>query len=88
MKKYEELSLTFNKLIREYLTEAQMAQVIADNGTEAYDGACATHDHLDANMVMLDAYEQVIGEFDYEDEAHFNMWNDAWSMSRDQQFAV
>ena len=68
-------------------------QVIAEinrrNATAAYqNGACATHDFCDANVLMLEAFEAVTGRAaDPASEAEAMLWNTAWNTARAAGFA-
>lgn len=43
---------------------------------------CATHDHLDSNMLMLDAMEFVEITFDPADEKQAAMTSRAWTLAK------
>ena len=43
----------FSTLVREVLTEEELAQVRHLNATPAYQGTCATYDYVDADLLML-----------------------------------
>jgi len=45
----------FSKLIREALTEEELAEVRRLNATMEYQGACATRDYVDADLLMHEA---------------------------------
>lgn len=81
------VSREFVSVLREWLTDAEWAEMIARNKTPAYHGEiCASHDFCDANMAMQAAFEKVMGrEFAANTEAEdidFPLWNAAWKMAR------
>ena len=45
----------FSTLVREVLTEEELAQVRHLNATPAYQGTCATYDYVDADLLMHEA---------------------------------
>lgn len=87
--KTAELALKFVTLLRAELTDEQWAEMRAKNGTGEYKLACASHDYVDANMVMAAAFKEVHGRevaFHDEDpataEADIDAWNAAWTLAR------
>ncbi len=81
------LAKEFCKILREYLTTIQIAEVIERNNKETSDAVCHTHDFCDANMVMQEAGErhgldfaaQIHGDME---ESHHNLWCEAWSLAK------
>lgn len=58
--KINRLSEEFKKVIREWLTTDEVAEVnLLNSGEYAVTGCCATHDFCDANMAMAEAYKQL-----------------------------
>ena len=50
----------FTKIILEWLTRSEIQEIIHKNRTEKYAGnVCATHDHCDANMAMMEAFSNL-----------------------------
>ena len=49
----------FCKVIREWLTPAQLKEAIRLNKTVAYKSCCASHDFCDANMAMYLAFHNL-----------------------------
>lgn len=90
--KTEELAMLFSKLLRKELTEEQM-EVVENNNDHT---CCASHDFIDANEVMNEAFEKVMGrEFIFFDDALDNMeahnsdahmWNTAWENASINQY--
>ena len=46
----KELARSFSQLLKQYLTEDQILEIIKRNDLPQYFGCCATHDFLDSNM--------------------------------------
>lgn len=83
----ESLARKFSAIMRDWLTPQQMAEVIRLNKTEAYLGACATHNYCDSNMAMAEAFESVIGrEPDVSSDSDCDMWNHAWDIAQENEF--
>lgn len=82
----EELSDAFSIVIREFLTENQLASVNYMN--DPILPTCATHDFCDANMAMLEAWTRLTGEskIDAQNDADCKLINAAWKFSRDEEF--
>jgi hypothetical protein len=62
------------------------------NASPEYVGSCATHDFLDANMPMADAFEAIVGHFPVGDDdatpQHADdvaIWNAAWDIARKER---
>lgn len=94
-----QLSDEFSRLIVASFTPDQLAETIAKNHTPDYAGCCATHDYCDSNMVMNEAFENVMNrEFIFFDdekpetqEQHredCHLFDSAWILSKSKDFAV
>lgn len=76
----EILSRKFSELVLAELTEEQKAAVLAHSKD---DECCITHDFIDPNQSMIDAYESLAGEdLDCQDSGTQNLVNAAWAMAR------
>jgi hypothetical protein len=71
------------------LSSDGMAEVRALNATPAYADCCASHDFLDANEVMLTAFQDIMGRDaafldgeGAEADADEALWNAAWDYAR------
>jgi hypothetical protein len=80
----------FVRHITEALTPEELAQVRNRNVTNP-PGCCATHDFLDANMVMDAAFAEVCGRSalshepdSAEEQAALAVWNTAWPIAKAQ----
>lgn len=87
----EALAAEFTRVLREWLTEEQMREVVKRNATVRYAGCCASHDFCDANMAMLEACAKLTGkpetEHDFADEALCAIVNRAWDLARASGFS-
>ena len=87
----DKLSAAFSKEIRDCVTAGELAEIIFANKERA-DFGCHTHDFMDANMQMSDAWVLVYGtEFLPEDGTELgslavDLWNEAWGKSRESDF--
>lgn len=88
-----EVADAFKEVLRRWLTPAQLLAVDQVNGLRA-DGSCATHDHCDANMAMLEAVVGLTGLS--EDEAAdrlveggalLDAVNDGWILAKVEGFS-
>jgi hypothetical protein len=85
----QQIALAFSDILARDLTGAQMDAVNASNfpdGDARADGACASHDYIDANMAMLEAFESV-QPFDRTDARDCELWADAWSLAKACEFS-
>jgi hypothetical protein len=77
-----ELAAAFRRLLREQLTPAQWEEMLALNAREPNPNVCHSHDHIDANMTMAEAWEEVFGRKpDPADEDEADTWNKAWKIA-------
>lgn len=84
---YERISDAFSKEVQEALTPEQIAEVIAKNNTDEYQGVCATHDYVDANMLMDAAFKSVTKrEIDLQNKNDVELWGWAWNLSKNRSF--
>lgn len=98
-KKTEQLAREFSNLLRKELTAEEMRKVIADNEASKDPATCASHDYIDANIVMAEAFKKVVGRKvtmpsdvekntklgDREDE-DLALWESAWDMAKKNKF--
>ena len=85
----EELAREFSRLLLAYigLEDMETVNYLHDlDGPES--GICHTHDYCDANQIMIDAIQNIIGGeygFDLDD---CNCLNQAWNMARRNEFYI
>lgn len=81
---FADVGVRFRELLEERFGPYGMGVIDAKNLAYAGMGVCATHDYCDANMVMDQAFREIVGcEVDVENDLHVNLWNDAWSYARE-----
>ena len=87
----EKLSKTFSRLVREAFEEDEFDEIVRRNREHRAAGPCdfcATHAFCDANDIMAAAFKEVFGsEFDCASVEATALFNDAWAMSKDSDFA-
>lgn len=81
------VSKEFSKLLSQYLSVNQLEQIRILNRDEKDDNICHTHDFLDANEVMAEAFEAVTGhEMNIQDDSNLELWNIAWKEAKFYDF--
>jgi hypothetical protein len=82
------LANAFRDLIREELTPAQL-RLVDELNARRRDGSCATHDYLDANEVMQEAYEDTFHyPFNVMSDVALQLWDHAWNVCVVHGFAT
>lgn len=82
------LARAFSKVLRSWLTEEQMDEVLKRNAAEpAGSGICHSHDFCDANQAMIDAIEEIepgFGEdgFDAGCDEQARWCDEAWAIAK------
>lgn len=83
------LAVEFSFILREWLTEEEMKEVIRKNATVEYLDSCASHDYCDANMAMSEAFTNVIIKaFDLQDDEAVELFNAGWTVAQLHNFFV
>lgn len=89
------LALAFTKVLRKWLTRAQMDEVVLRNETSLYDDCCATGDFCDSNMAMEEAFQkafsrdpEVVEPDGANHEADCQLWNAGWDIAKRMNFDV
>lgn len=87
------LAHAFATALRATLSPTEMADVLQRNASGEYDGACASHDFCDANLVMADAFRDVMGRDILRDDgpptdADCTLWNAAWTKAHLEGFPI
>ena len=95
MQKMEKLAREFSKIIGEWLTADQLADLLILNMTSQDKSICHTHDFCDANMAMLGACENLgitcfidLDENDPAREESLDLINGAWDLAKENNFYV
>lgn len=85
--KLELLSIEFSNVLKSWLTEDEMKEVIRRNQLSAYSNACSTHDFCDPNMAMFEAFQKALGiEFEFGNDEHSDLFNGAWHKAKTNNF--
>ena len=87
----QRLSVRFSQILREWLSESEMAEVVARNAAETNPQICHSHDLADPNQAMLDAAKDLgFREIDVLDgplsSAGIDLWNAAWNLAKSNGF--
>lgn len=80
----ETLAGAFVALLARDLSPVQLAKVGVINAHNEGD-ACASHDYTDANMVMSEAFEALVGREPFgeqEEDGDILLWNAAWTVAK------
>lgn len=88
------LGQTFANACFKSFSDEQMSQIRSRNASQAYAGSvCATHDFADANEIMAEAFETVMGrsllaEDREPDEADVLLWGSAWDHAKETRLSA
>lgn len=82
-----ELAARFSAIVRAELSD-HLGEIRAKNLQPDYAGpVCATHDYIDANLLMLDAFRDVTGrEAVPQSKADARAWSEAWAIAKGRAF--
>jgi hypothetical protein len=84
----EKLADEFCRILNEWLTPEEFAEINRRNATAKYQGLCATHDFCDPNQAMCDA-EAVLGiELDCRFNEDIALMDAAWDIAKKRGFAI
>lgn len=88
MNRVERLAREFARRLRAEIGEAGMAEVVSRNKAERNPAICHTHDFVDSNQTMLDAWEVVAGKGPRIPlrGVEAEVWGDAWSLAKNNYF--
>lgn len=82
----QRLADEFSRIIRDWLTPDEMAEVLRRNKTYG-PSVCATHDFRDANTAMAKAFALIMErESNPASEADAALWSAAWGLAKDAEF--
>lgn len=100
----KELAAEFCKVLREWLSAEEMAEVVKRNQAEEDKNICASHDFCDANEAMDEAFKRLTGASACETRTDTNegdckqascmtdetldLWNGAWSLAKQAEFKL
>lgn len=81
------IAKAFSAKLRWNLTGEQMHLIVTKNATPAYARCCTTQDYCDANVLMLEAFEESLNRlFNYNSRPDAALWNKAWTTARQHNF--
>lgn len=86
----ERIAREFSRVLREWITDEQMQEVIRRNKAETDTRICHSHDFCDANMAM-DAAFRDLGMDPFEGGEHISeatceLWGAAWDVAKSAEF--
>lgn len=77
----------FSAILAKTITPTQLATVIRRNAIEPDPLVCHSHDFTDANMLMADAYNIVMGyPIDLQNDEARALWGNAWNIAKHAEF--
>lgn len=78
------IAQAFAKELRLVLNDEQWSEMRKRNADNDDENVCASHDFVDANMVMESAFEKVTNrtDFDADNDADCALWNSAWRIAK------
>jgi len=92
----QQLAKEFSRILRRDLSAEEMKAIVAEN-KKTDDDTCATHDYLDANMSMDEAFTNIMGrqfvffdddkpETEKQNEEDAAIFNAAWNLAKMNDF--
>jgi hypothetical protein len=89
MKNAMKVAIRFSSIVRAEFSHDELREINKRNKTARYVNACATQDFCDANMLMAEAFESVMGhEVDGNSDSDCDVWNQAWDIAKLSGFSV
>jgi len=83
------LARAFSSVLKEWISDDQMKKVNELNQTQEYIDCCASHNYCDANEAMAEALEALnVDHPDLNNDGMRNLWNEAWTIAKQNQFYV
>ena len=80
------ISDQFINIITNWLSTDELIELRIKNKELINSRICATHDYCDANMAMFEAFSKCNIEFDPQNNAHIDQWNEAWNLAKLNSF--
>ena len=78
------LADAFRALLERDLEPEQLKEMDERNRAQQNKNICHSHDYLDANMTMHEAFKTVMGrEVDMEDPGDLQLWGAAWTRMKE-----
>lgn len=77
------LASKFCERMREALSAEEFATMVSRNKAEPHKDICHSHDFVDANEMMADAFRLTEGrEVDLQSDDDTSLWNAAWNRAK------
>ncbi|MEE8489378.1 MAG: hypothetical protein V3S43_03525 [Acidimicrobiia bacterium] len=84
----EEVGKRFAEIVRRDLAD-DLEEIVRRNLTDEYENCCATHDFCDANMLMDEAFKDIMGrELRVDDDVDLFISSWAWAKARGSDFKI
>lgn len=78
------MAQSFSKKLVDNHRAEQIIDIIISNRHEDNVGVCHSHDYCDANMLMLEVFEE--NNLSIEDESNHALWNEVWDLAKKNEF--
>lgn len=82
------LANKFSMILRSWLSEEEMQEVIKRNKSETNRSVCHSHDFCDANMAMQEALESFGLTVSADSDEDAALWNGAWNLAQKSDFTL
>lgn len=83
----KKLALEFTRILNDWLTPEEIAEINRRDATPEYKDCCATHDFCDPNEAILQAYKTVYGvEPSAINQKQLNTMSNAWKEAKNYEF--
>ena len=89
----DQLAAAFCRMIWVEIGDEDMEIVIQENAADHDKTICHTHDYVDANQVMIDAWNRLraadlLPGIEVDDPSHMAIFNNAWLRARNADFKL
>lgn len=94
MKQVEKLSRAFAQNLLSEVGEEVLNEIVKLNEQEQDERICHSHDFTDPNQIMIESYEQVIGEIQYNEDLsplvqpYHILMQQAWTEAKNNKFYI
>ncbi|HDR9192427.1 TPA: hypothetical protein QDB51_006612 [Burkholderia vietnamiensis] len=78
------MAQSFSKKLVECHRPEQIIDIILSNRQEESEGVCHSHDYCDANMLMLEVFEE--NNLSIEDDSNHALWGEVWDLAKENEF--
>jgi hypothetical protein len=86
--KPEVVAKKFSEILKDWLTQKQMAEVVKRNKAEVNEQVCHSHDFCDPNMAMWEAVESEFGKLNVLNEDALELMNRSWDIAKANNFWI